>query len=124
MNTIQRRRYSRIRFRDPAVFQAGLGQWPCDVLDLSLRGALITVAAPEIAIGTSCLLELHLNDDVCVRMEGHTAHHYANQVGIVCDMTDIDSISHLRRLLALNLGDSSLLDREFSTLLAEFNQTA
>jgi hypothetical protein len=118
MNTVQRRRYSRIRFRGSAVFQADLGQWPCDVLDLSLRGALITAALPDIATGTSCLLELQLADDVCVRMEGHVAHHYGKQIGIVCDMTDLDSISHLRRLLAVNLGDTSLLNREFSTLLA------
>jgi len=121
MNTVQRRRYSRIPFCGSAVFQAGLGQWPCDVLDLSLRGALITVAVPDVAPGFPCLLELRLDDDVCVRMEGHIAHHYANQVGIVCDETDLDSISHLRRLLALNLGDTSLLNREFSTLLAEHN---
>jgi len=119
MNTVQRRRYSRIRFRGSATFQAGLSQWPCDVFDLSLRGALVAVAVPDIAISTPCLLELCLDEDVCVRMEGHVAHHYANQVGIVCDVTDLDSISHLRRLLALNLGDASLLDREFSTLLAE-----
>ena len=119
MNPIQRRRYSRIRFRGSATFQAGPGQWPCGVLDLSLRGALITATVPEVAIGMPCLLELCLKDDVCVRMEGHIAHHYANQIGIVCDETDLDSISHLRRLLALNLGDASLLDREFSTLLAE-----
>lgn len=86
---------------------------------MSLRGALISVAVPEVNIGMSCLLELRLDDDACVRMEGHVAHHYGEQVGIVCDETDLDSMSHLRRLLALNLGDSSLLDREFSTLLAE-----
>jgi len=119
MNAVQRRRYSRIRFRGSAIFQAGIGQWSCGVLDLSLRGALITVAVPEISIGIACLLELRLDDNVCVRMEGHVAHHYDNQVGIVCDETDLDSISHLRRLLALNLGDTSLLDREFSILLAE-----
>jgi hypothetical protein len=118
MNIVQRRRYSRIRFRGSAIFQVGLGQWPCDVLDLSLRGALITAELPDIAIDISCLLELRLDDDICVRMEGHVAHHCGKQIGIVCDMTDLDSISHLRRLLALNLGDASLLDREFSVLLA------
>lgn len=119
MVAVQRRHYSRIHFHGSAVFQAFLGQWPCEVLDLSLRGALISVAVPCVAVGTSCLLELRLDDDVCVRMEGHVAHHCAGQVGIVCDETDLDSMSHLRRLLSLNLGDASLLDREFSTLLAE-----
>ncbi|MDR2259495.1 MAG: PilZ domain-containing protein, partial [Azoarcus sp.] len=32
--------------------------------------------------------------------------------------TDLDSMHHLRRLLSLNLGDASLLEREFSVLLA------
>ncbi|MCL2875274.1 MAG: PilZ domain-containing protein [Betaproteobacteria bacterium] len=119
MNTVQRRRYSRIRFCSSATFQAGLGQWPCEVFDLSLRGALITGAIPDIVIGTSCLLELRLDDDICVRMEGHVAHHCANHTGIACDVTDLDSVSHLRRLLALNLGDASLIEREFSVMLAE-----
>ena len=118
MNTAQRRRYSRIRFRSPAIFQAGIGQWPCKVLDLSLRGALIAVDIPGIDVGIECLLELRLDDESCVRMEGHVAHSYANQIGIVCKETDLDSIAHLRRLLILNLGDASLLEREFSTLLA------
>jgi hypothetical protein len=121
MSTVQRRHYSRIRFCGSAIFQAELDQWPCDVLDLSLRGALITAEFPKFAIDTPCLLELRLNDDVCVRMEGHVAHRHGDQIGIVCDVTDLDSISHLRRLLALNLGDASLLDREFSTLLAAQN---
>ena len=122
MDTIQRRRYSRIRFRGAAIFQAGAGQWPCKVLDLSLRGALIALDAPNIApnitINTTCLLELRLGDEICVRMDGHVAHRYGNQIGVVCDETDLDSIAHLRRMLALNLGDTSLLEREFSTLLA------
>ncbi|MDR3086488.1 MAG: PilZ domain-containing protein [Azoarcus sp.] len=122
MNTIQRRHYSRIRFRGTAVFQAGAGQWPCKVLDLSLRGALIVIDAPNIAmniaIDTACLLELRLDDEICVRMDGHVAHRYGNQIGIVCDKTDLDSIAHLRRMLALNLGDTSLLEREFSMLLS------
>jgi hypothetical protein len=118
MNTVQRRRYSRIRFRGTAAFQANNGQWPCEVLDLSLRGALIAVDLPDIATDTPCLLELRLDGETCVRMEGHIAHRYGKQVGIVCEMTDLDSISHLRRLLSLNLGDASLLEREFSVLLA------
>ena len=119
MNTVQRRRYSRISFHGSATFQVGLGQWPCEVLDLSLRGALIAAAIPNIAIDTPCLLELRLDEDACLSMEGHVAHHCADHIGIVCDVTDLDSVSHLRRLLILNIGDVSLLDREFSTMLAE-----
>ncbi|MDR1854550.1 MAG: PilZ domain-containing protein [Azoarcus sp.] len=120
MNTVQRRRYSRIRFRGDATFQVDDGQWPCEVLDISLRGALIAVDLPqEFAAETPCLLELALDDETRVRMAGHVAHRYGRQLGIVCDETDLDSIAHLRQLLTLNLGDASLLEREFSTMLAE-----
>jgi hypothetical protein len=118
MNTVQRRHYSRVRFRGSADFQAGSGQWSCQVLDISLRGALITVNVPGIAVDTPCLLELRLDDETFVRMSGHVAHRYGNQIGIACDETDLDSMRHLRRLLSLNLGDASLLEREFSVLLA------
>ncbi|MDR2032179.1 MAG: PilZ domain-containing protein [Azoarcus sp.] len=118
MNTVQRRRYSRIRFRCSADIQAGSGQWPCQVLDISLRGALVTANIPGIALDTPCLLELRLDDETRVRMSGHIVHRYSNQIGIVCDETDLDSMHHLRRLLSLNLGDASLLNREFSALLA------
>ncbi|MDR1661447.1 MAG: PilZ domain-containing protein [Azoarcus sp.] len=118
MNTVQRRHYSRIRFHGDASLQAGNCQWPCEVLDLSLRGALVAVESPGLAVGISCLLELRLGGETCVRMDGRIAHCYHKQVGVVCEETDLDSISHLRRLLSLNLGDVSLLEREFSALLS------
>ncbi|MDR0702424.1 MAG: PilZ domain-containing protein [Azoarcus sp.] len=122
MNTIQRRRYSRISFHGEASLQIGNCQRICEVLDLSLLGALVIVDFPDLATGTSCLLELRLGDETCVRMDGHVAHCRSTQVGIVCEATDLDSIRHLRRLLSLNLGDASLMDREFSAMLAAHTQ--
>jgi hypothetical protein len=121
MNIVQRRRYSRVRFRGMATFQSGSSQWPCKVLDLSLRGALLAVDIPDLTPDTPCLLELNLSGESCVRMTGRIVHRYRNQVGIACDETDLDSIAHLRRLLALNLGDATLLEREFSALLTDRN---
>jgi hypothetical protein len=36
-----------------------------------------------------------------------------------CDNIDVDSVTHLRRLVALNSGDPKLLDRELAALLTE-----
>jgi hypothetical protein len=38
--------------------------------------------------------------------------------GLVCHGLDIDSATHLRRLVELNLGRPDLLERELSALLA------
>ena len=37
-------------------------------------------------------------------------------IGFVCRHIDVDSISHLRRLVELNLGDEALLERELAAL--------
>jgi hypothetical protein len=37
-------------------------------------------------------------------------------LGFVCRHIDLESISHLRRLVELNLGDESLLERELAAL--------
>lgn len=37
-------------------------------------------------------------------------------LGFVCRHIDLDSISHLRRLVELNLGDEQLLERELAAL--------
>ena len=39
-----------------------------------------------------------------------------DHLGFVCRHIDLDSISHLRRLVELNLGDESLLERELAAL--------
>jgi len=44
------------------------------------------------------------------------AHIRNNNVGLRCEYIDIDSITYLRRLVELNLGDAELLERELVAL--------
>jgi hypothetical protein len=43
-------------------------------------------------------------------------HSDEGQVGFECEFIDLDSISNLRRLVELNLGDSMLLERQLGSL--------
>lgn len=94
----------------------------CRVRDLSLKGALIEreAAGAPISRGDACTVELQLSEDcsMVIRMNGEVAHIEGSALGVQCREIDLDSITVLRRLLELNLGDSSLLDREFSALLS------
>jgi hypothetical protein len=97
------------------------GQWnPCDVLDLSLKGACVRTAPGVVSrIGDPVTLVLSLGEGkAAVRMDGEVAHVEAAHIGFICREIDLDSITHLRRLLELNLGDATLLDRELSSLFA------
>lgn len=93
----------------------------CRVRDLSLKGALIereAAAGAPISRGDACTVELQLSEDcsMVIRMNGEVAHIEGSALGVQCREIDLDSITVLRRLLELNLGDSSLLDRELASL--------
>lgn len=114
----QRRRFSRVRFNARAELQLGEEFLPCEVDDLSLKGALLELSAPRrIPAGATCALLLHLDDALAtIRMEAELAHQEGDHLGLRCRSIDIDSLTHLRRLLELNLGDAELLQRELSAL--------
>lgn len=116
----ERRRFSRITFHRPAELEVGETLGTCELLDVSFKGALVEVpdgfrADP----GARCTLAIHLDaGDAMIRMEGIIVHREGNTAGVRCTEIDLDSISHLRRLVELNLGDDDLLHRELSALVS------
>lgn len=116
--TAQRRHFSRILFAAQGKLLAADGNHPCQVHDLSLKGALVAPAGGQWPDGKSCTLEVRLGDDhaTVIHMQAEVAHSKAEVVGLRCKEIDIDSITHLRRLIELNLGDETLLQRELHAL--------
>ncbi len=122
---MEHRRFSRILFSSNAQLELNQQAFRTSVLDLSLKGAL--VAKPEgdswptsIADDTTVILRFFLNDsDLEVVMTGTIAHSHEHSIGLRCELIDIDGVSHLRRLLELNMGDAELLGRELSELTAQ-----
>ena len=115
----ERRRFSRITFHRPAELDALAGRAPCELLDVSLKGALVEAPAGfGGAVGERCTLTVRLDaGDAVVVMEGEVVHRQGRQIGIRCTGIDLDSIAHLRRIVELNLGDEELLQRELSALV-------
>lgn len=115
--TPDQRNFSRIPFQANVILKNEGNIWESRLLDLSLKGALVT--QPEHwhgRAGDSFTLELALGQDAIIRMDVTVAHSENERVGFHCEHIDVDSITHLRRLVELNLGDSRLLDRELSHL--------
>lgn len=119
-NGSDRRQFWRAAFHSGVQLVDAAGSWPAELVDISLRGALIKTP-PDWAgrIDDSCQVKLKLADDAVIIMRAVVSHIEGRRVGVRCESIDIDSITHLRRLVALNAGDASLLDREFSALLAD-----
>lgn len=117
----ERRHFTRINF-DAQVRLIGVdGSWRGQLLDISLKGALVAVPSALTAEhGDSLMLEFALDDagENVVRMETVIAHREQSHLGLRCEHIDLNSVSHLRRLVELNLGDAGLLDRELWSLAA------
>jgi hypothetical protein len=51
-------------------------------------------------------------------MAGELAHVEAGHAGVLCRSIDLESITHLRRLIEVNLGDPAASERELKALIA------
>jgi len=118
--TREQRHFSRIPFQAQVQLSGQAGTADVMLVDLSLRGALVEPPAAwrELAPGTGLELHLRLGDDasVAIYMETEVVHHAHGRMGLRCTHIDLDSVTQLRRLVAMNLGDAAVLERELSAL--------
>ncbi|KAA0969962.1 PilZ domain-containing protein [Pseudomonas sp. ANT_H12B] len=117
-HTADRRRFKRIAFDARTELSQGEFIWPVKLIDLSLKGLLIE--KPEPWLGNPdwhFLVDIHLNEDVEIKMDVMLTHDDHGQLGFVCKHISLESIERLRRLVELNLGDSQELERELGALI-------
>lgn len=113
----EQRRFTRIAFDAAAALSCGTHTWHSELLDLSLKGALIRRPADWNGTdGDLCRLILTLDDGTRIAMDVSIARADDEHIGLACHDIDLDSITHLRRLVELNLGDAGLLERELMAL--------
>ncbi|MBS0447701.1 MAG: PilZ domain-containing protein [Proteobacteria bacterium] len=122
--TDERRHHARIHFEHAAQLAYAGQHLPATVIDLSFKGALVEVTGPKhadtLSVGAPCILSLPLSDTAgapAITMSGEVAHLAGDQVGMLCRSIDLDSMTHLRQLIELNLGNPALLEREFQALV-------
>jgi len=124
MQTPNRRQFTRILFSIKASLMVADESYPVSIHDISLNGALIK--APEhqgsfkgqLGELTFCLND---NEETEVIMHIAIVHETPEELGLQCNAIDIDSITQLRRLVELNLGDDSQLNKELSQLSSHHN---
>lgn len=113
----ERRRFQRVAFAAKTRLEQGALQWPTRLIDVSLKGLLLETPKPFAgATEASFTAQIELGPQLYIEMQLRLSHQTPEALGFVCTHIDIDSITHLRRLLELNLGDAELLERELSAL--------
>lgn len=116
----ERRQFARVSFDAPAELITVDTRLHVSVLDLSLKGALLKLpAAASVAMGEPCLLCIRLDGaEQRIMMGAEVAHLDGERAGLILRSIDIESVTHLRRLIEVNLGEAYLLERELKALLA------
>jgi hypothetical protein len=113
-----RRRFRRIAFDAKTELRQTGREWPVQLVDLSLKGLL--VQRPEPWQGDKAQpfdVDIRLDPQAHIKMQVRLTHEDHGQLGFVCEHIDLESISHLRRLIELNVGDEDELHRELAALL-------
>lgn len=119
----EKRHFKRIEFDSTAHIFSDNRSWETPLIDICLKGLLTKKPAEfNAVVGDHFIVEVQLTSSDCViKMNAKIAHIEDISVGFECENIDIDSVTHLRRLVELNLGDTMLLDRELSELVAYDN---
>jgi len=92
-----------------------------DLLDISLKGALIRIHEPRILqIDRQATIRIYLSSsDITLTAEADVVHQGGEDYGFKFFKIDAESIGHLRRLLELNLGSSEAVASELEFILKE-----
>jgi hypothetical protein len=115
-DTGEQRQFSRIAFDAPVSVSQQESSWQTRVVDLSLKGVLLEDSNCNFAHASPAHITITLDAETAISMQGHWVHSEAGRSGFKCDHIDLESITHLRRLVELNLGNEELLERELSHL--------
>ncbi len=116
----ERRHFSRILFNAECTLHQNDMEWPTEVLDISMKGIL--VHKPDhfaLDLSQPCEATIKLaGSDSYIIMSLDFSHQDDNSLGFRCQYIDIDSMTHLKRLVELNLGSEDMLKRELDALTA------
>jgi len=115
----EKRQFHRIEFDAACELHCEEDVWETEVLDISLKGVLVRKPRGwDGQLNRPCELVVHLDDhERAIVMAVELRHVEGDHLGFKCQYIDLDSVTHLKRLVELNLGDPALLEREFAHML-------
>lgn len=120
MTQTERRRFQRIVLNRPVSLVVDGESYPGQLMDISLRGALIKIEGkPLPPEGSTGMADVALSNDpeFMIRMRITVRHRHDGLLGLSAVALDLDDASCLKRLVELNVADPGVLYRELEELL-------
>ncbi len=116
-----KRYFSRINFTAQSQIEINDKVYSGELLDLSLRGALLNFKEQIPAkMNDKCTLTIHLHSsDIKLLFDAELVHIHQNNLGFKFTSEDVGTMTHLRNLLSLNVGDYDKITDELEFWLKE-----
>ncbi len=115
---IERRQFSRVTFDAVVTVSQEDQKFTAQLVDISLNGVLITTPHKyELRTDRPCSIAVRLSQDVNIAMQVSLVHSSSQTLGFHCTSIDMDSMTHLRRLVESNLPGESASERVLNELL-------
>jgi len=118
-----RRHFSRIEFDGLCTINYNQVNYKAQLVDICLTGALVQATQLiDISIGQNASLSIELLSTTKIEILATLVKRDVDLLHFRLENIDLESTSHLRRLLELNLGDASLMERELHQLTQHSSQ--
>lgn len=113
------RRFRRIPFTAEVTLHAGQETWSVELLDLAMKGAMIGSEEPlPLELGTRCSLCITLSGSpIALDFQAELVHCDSNHYGFKFISKNLETLTHLRKLIELNTGDAEATRSELLTWL-------
>ena len=118
----ERRNYSRVKFDAEISLIDGDKIYPAHLADISLNGALVGYAGTSpLPKGSTCTLQISLNGaELVLTIESKVVFTGDEHIGLKFQGIELESLTHLRRLLELNVGDPDKVKQELFFLASHY----
>ena len=115
-----RRNFSRVKFNSKAYLNYNNSHEQVDLVDISLKGALVSFQNPmDIGSDSPCTFELHLSDsEIVMNISAIIVYKRDDNLGLKFNNIDLESMIHLRRLVELNVGNPDQIQKELFFLVS------
>jgi len=116
-----KRYFSRINFKAKSQIEIDNKVYSGELLDLSLRGALLNFKEQvSVKMNDKCTLTIHLHSsDIKLIFDAVLVHIHQTNLGFKFISEDVGTMTHLRNLLSLNIGDYDKITDELEFWLKD-----
>ena len=118
---MHKRRFRRVPFTTEVTLNAGQKVWSVELLDVAMKGAMVSSTGPlPLDLGSKCSLCITLpGTSIALDFQAELIHREENRYGFKFISENLETLTHLRKLIELNTGDAEATRGELSAWLSD-----